>query len=104
HEGYPMLMSLRHTEEVVPIESLQAPDGPPLDARELGMARQLIGMLEAKFEPQNYADEYRARVRELIEAKARGAKPRRAPARAPERAVDVESALKASLAAMRKQA
>lgn len=104
YQGYPMLMSLRHAEEVVPVESLAAPDGKPLDDRELAMARQLIGMLEAKFNPEEYEDEYRGRVMELIEAKSKGAKPRVTPMRRRESREDLADALAASLKAARKSA
>ncbi|MEC9482783.1 MAG: Ku protein, partial [Halomonas sp.] len=61
HQGYPMLMSLRHDEEVVALDTLSEPGGARLDDKELDMAQQLIGMLEAPFEPQQYHDEYRER-------------------------------------------
>lgn len=104
YRGYPMLMSLRHAEEVVPVDALEPPAGGPLDDRELGMARQLIGMLEAKFEPGDYTDEYRDRVLEMLDAKARGAKVKmpRKPRR--EREEDLGGALKASLDSIRRRA
>src|SRR5512139_251519 len=104
HEGYPMLMSLHHTEEVIPVESLKPPKGPALDARELGLARQLIEMLEAEFDPQAYHDEFRERVLEMVAAKAQG-KQLRKPApksRAPE--PDISHALEASIQQARKRA
>lgn len=100
--GYPMLVSLRHAEEVVPVDSLQAPTGKPLDEREVGMARQLIGMLAAEFEPAEYRDEYRDRVLELIDRKARGLKVEAKPVRrAPKPSEDIAGALEASLKAAR---
>lgn len=104
YQGYPMLMSLRHAEEVVPVEALPAPNGGSLDDKELAMARQLIGMLEAKFEPEKYRDEYRDRVLELIEAKAEGKLLKLKPVRRRERAEDVSKALRASLDAARRSA
>lgn len=104
YQGYPMLMSLRHAEEVVPIEALEAPSGKPLDDRELAMARQLIGMLEAKFDPEEYEDEYRGRVMELVEAKSKGIKPKITPMRRRESREDLAGALAESLKAARKSA
>ena len=104
HSGYPMLIALRHADEVVAVEDLEKPEGPSLDAREVKMARQLVGMLEASFDPGEYRDEYRARVLELIETKARG---EAVPARRPERArpsEDLLDALAASLKEERKRA
>ena len=104
YQGYPMLMSLHHTEEVIPAESLAAPEGPALDKRELGLARQLIEMLESEFQPQEYHDEFRERVLEMLEAKAHGKQvKKRAPIRR-EKSVDISHALEASIQQMRKRA
>jgi len=40
-----------------------------LSQQELQMAQQLVGMLEADFDPGQYRDEYRRRVYELMKAK-----------------------------------
>jgi DNA end-binding protein Ku len=104
YSGYPMLVSLRHAEEVVPADALEPPRGSDLDSRELMMARQLVEMLEADFEPQNYRDEYRHRVLEMVEAKAAGRKVKPEKPRRRERSEDIGSALEASLARARKSA
>jgi DNA end-binding protein Ku len=70
--GYPMLMSLRHAEEVVSVDELEAPEGPTPARKELDMALQLVNMLSGEFDPAGYRDRYRDRVQELIETKARG--------------------------------
>jgi DNA end-binding protein Ku len=101
HEGYPMLMTLRSAEQVVPLETLETPAGPDLDDRELAMARQLMQMLEAKFEPGEYHDEYRQRVEELIATKARGGKVSTKRARKQPRYEDLAGALQASLERIR---
>lgn len=102
HEGYPMLIALRHAEEVVSLDAVDTPTGADLDKRELDMARQLIEMLAADFEPQEYRDEYRERVLELIRTKASGGKVARLrPAyKAPSQ--DLSKALEASLQKERK--
>lgn len=97
HRGYPILVSLRHAEEVVPVESLQAPTGKPLDRRELSMARQLIGMLAAEFDPDEYHDEYRKRLLDMIEKKAHGIQPNVVPFRRREPPDDLSAVLAASL-------
>jgi DNA end-binding protein Ku len=104
YQGYPMLMSLHHAEEVIPVESLAAPEGPPLDKRELGMARQLIEMLDAEFQPQEFHDEFRERVLEMLAAKAKGKKVRKRAPAAHERSMDISQALAASLQQARKRA
>ena len=97
HDGYPMLVTLRYDAQVVPVESLEAPAGPELDERELAMAGQLMEMLAASFEPEQYHDEYRQRVMELVEAKARGGKVKTKRRRKQPRYEDLSGALRASL-------
>jgi DNA end-binding protein Ku len=104
YRGYPMLMSLHHAEEVIPVEALEPPQGPPLDLRELGLARQLIEMLEAEFQPQDYRDEFRHRVLAMVEAKASGKKVQTLAPRRLERGGDIRHALETSLKQARKRA
>jgi DNA end-binding protein Ku len=100
HRGYPMLVTLRPSEEVLPIEQVERPAGKPLDERQLDMARQLVAMLEAPFEPEAYRDEYRERVERLIDDKRKGEEPaRRPPPRRKRPAPDLERALRDSLRA-----
>ncbi len=104
YQGYPMLMSLHHAEEVIPVEALSPPQGPPLDTRELQLAKQLIEMLAAEFSPQEYHDEYRQRVLKMLAAKAQGKRLKlRVPQRR-ERGVDIRHALEASIQQARKHA
>lgn len=103
YENYPMLMSLRYQSEVVSVEELQAPRGKPLDKKELTMARQLIGMLESEFQPEDYQDEYRQRVLELIDRKKKGGRIGRAPRKERKRSDDVSAALEASLKGLKKE-
>jgi DNA end-binding protein Ku len=104
HQGYPMLMSLHHAEEVVPVEALNPPEGPALDPRELGMAHQLIEMLESEFQPQDYHDEFRERVLKMLADKAQGKKIRKFAAKTRQPSMDLGEALQASLQKMRKRA
>jgi DNA end-binding protein Ku len=63
------------------------------------MARQLVGTLEGPFEPERYRDEYRGRVLELVQRKARGEKVARA-RKPPKRAApSLAEALRKSIAA-----
>jgi DNA end-binding protein Ku len=71
-DGYLMLITLRHAEEVIAAEDLPKPTGRKLTPKEAQMAEQLIAAFEDKFDPTIYADEYRERVLEFINAKARG--------------------------------
>jgi len=69
------------------------------DARELKIAEQLIDSLSTKFKPDAYHDEYRERVMELINKKARGEKVVMRPEadKAPVRGHGLMAALEASL-------
>lgn len=71
-EGYLGLITLRHAEEVIPANDLDPPAGRETDQRERDMAGKLIEALEAPFDPEDYHDEYRERVRELIKLKQQG--------------------------------
>lgn len=104
YQGHPMLMSLHHAEEVIPVDSLKPPEGPPLDQRELGLARQLIEMLESEFQPQEYHDEFRDRVFEMLAAKAQGKQARKRAPKPREPSMDISDALETSIQQARKRA
>lgn len=72
HDDYLMLVTLRHTGEVVSASALPAPAGRKPDEREVKMATQLVEALEGEFDISEFRDEYRDRVLELIQAKAAG--------------------------------
>lgn len=101
---HPVLISLRHAEEVVVASALTAPPGRPLDKKELAMAEQLMAMLEAKFDPTEFQDEHRNRVLAMIEAKAAGRKVKLRKAPRKEAAEDLGKALRASIQKARKVA
>ncbi|HXT21878.1 MAG TPA: Ku protein, partial [Thermoanaerobaculia bacterium] len=71
-----MLVALRHAGEVVLPSEISAPGGKELDARERKLAEQLVEALADHFEPEAYHDTYRERVQELVDAKAKGKKPK----------------------------
>lgn len=66
---------------------------------EVKMARQLIQQLSAEFDPGEFADEYRAKLEELVQAKVEGAEVTVAaePEEEPTKVVDLMEALKASV-------
>ncbi len=96
-EDYPALVVMHSAEEVVPLSVLEAPGGSPLSSNELLMARQLINLLDADFVPEQFSDQYRSRVLELIDAKKQGKKVKQV--KAPKRRTepDLSQALQASL-------
>ena len=58
--GYLMVITLRHAEEVIPTGQLERPQGRPLMPKESDMARALIKALSGRFQPESYRDEYGA--------------------------------------------
>jgi len=82
-----VLVTLRPAEEVLSAKDLPRPAGRAPDKKELKMAKQLVELLKGEFNPKDYKDEYRARVVEFVEQKAKGhapklrlVKPKRKPA------------------------
>lgn len=74
YQGYLLLVALRTADEVVSIDTIRTPKGSEPNEREVKMSQQLIEMLAADFQPEQYHDEYRERVLELIETKKAGGK------------------------------
>jgi DNA end-binding protein Ku len=95
-----VLSTMLYADEVVPTEDVEGlPEKPPRAAeRELAMAGQLIDSLSVKFDPSKYRDEYREKVLELIDAKAKGKQIHFAPAERQAKVADLMEALKKSLA------
>jgi DNA end-binding protein Ku len=75
-DGYLLLITLRHADEVLTARELAAPAGKEPDPREIRMAEQLVEALAGEFVPEDYNDEYRERVMQYINAKAKGRKPK----------------------------
>jgi DNA end-binding protein Ku len=99
--GYLMLITLRRADEVIAADALQPPGGRELSGRELEMAEQLITALHGPFDPSQFHDEYRARVLDLVESKAKGHKPKVVAFRPKKVKDDLAGALEASLAGMK---
>lgn len=104
-DGYLVLVTLRHADEIIAADALKPPQGRELTERELQMAEQLLDALHGKFDPAQFRDEYRARVMELVETKAAGKKPKVVAFRPRKQKEDqLADALEASLAGMKKPA
>lgn len=100
--GYLMLITLRHADEIIAADALTAPGGPQLQQREVKMAEQLIEALHGTFDPAEYHDQYRARVLDLVETKAAGRKPKVVTFRPrKQKEEQLADALEASLAGMK---
>ena len=98
-----MLVALRHAEEVVLPSELSASvrsglGGKELDAKERKLAEQLVEALADHFDPAAYHDTYREKVQELVDAKAKGKKPKLHRPKTKKAPASLERALAASLA------
>jgi DNA end-binding protein Ku len=97
-DGSLMLVTLRHAGEVVEVDALESPAGRALDKKELALAEQLISALEGEWQPEEFRDEYRDRLLEFIEKKAKGRAPKVRKLRAKrETAEDLAGVLEKSL-------
>jgi DNA end-binding protein Ku len=100
---YLMLVTLRNAEEVVDPATLSAPGGRDLAANELKMAKQLLSAMEGELDMTEYKDEYRARVLDFVEAKAKGKVIRLPKTREKKTSDDLAAALERSIAATTKE-
>ena len=102
-DGYLVLVTLRNASEVISASQLPKPAGRPPSAKELNMAKQLVGMLEGEFNASEFEDEYRKRVMEFIERKAKGHKPKLHAVKTKRKTTSLDSVLAKSLASLKKE-
>jgi DNA end-binding protein Ku len=101
---YLVLVTLRSAEEVISAKDLPKPAGRAPTQKELNMAKQLVELLEEdEFNAKDYKDEYRERVMEFIEKKARGKAPRLHAVKSKRKVSALDSVLEKSLRTLRKE-
>src|SRR6266481_7580512 len=100
---YLILFTLRNAEEVLSAKDLPRPAGRAADKKELAMAKQLVEMLKGEFDPKEYKDEYRERVKEFVEKKARGHAPKLRLVKAKPKAASLDKILAKSIESLKKQ-
>lgn len=97
HEGALVLNTLHWPDEIRSTEDLDI-ETPSVSAAELKMAENLVGMMATKFEPDEYRDEYKRALMEVVEAKVEKREIIEAPEpEAETTVVDLMAALKASV-------
>lgn len=101
-DGYLVLVTLRNAQEVISAKDLPKPAGAEPSQKELSMAKHLVSMLEGEFNPADYTDEYRKRVMEFIERKAKGRAPRLKAVKSKRKTTSLDAMLAKSLEAVRK--
>ena len=102
-DGHLMLVTLRNAEEVLSAKDLPRPSGRAPDKKELAMAMQLIDLLKGEFDPKEYKDEYRERVLEFVEKKAKGHKPKLHLVKTRRKTASLDKVLSKSIEALKKQ-
>jgi len=100
--GYLMLYTLRTADEVISAADLPAPLGRAPSQKEVEMAKHLISLLDGEFNPSDYKNEYRKRVMEFIERKAKGHAPRLSSVKSKRGTTSLDSVLAKSIAALKK--
>lgn len=102
-DDYLFLFTLRDAQEVILADELPKPAGAAPTQKELAMAKQLVEMLKGEFNPKEYKDEYRKRVMEFVERKAKGHAPRLAPVKTKRQTAALDNVLAKSIAALKKE-
>ena len=102
-EDHLVLVTLRHTEEVLSAKDLPRPAGRAPDKKELSMAKQLVELLKGEFDAKEFKDEYRERVMEFVEKKARGHKPKLHLVKTKRKTTSLNSVLAKSIEALKKK-
>jgi len=102
-DDYLMLFTLRNAEEVLSAKDLPKPSGRAPDKKELAMATQLVDLLKGEFDPKEYKDEYRERVMEFVEKKAKGHKPKLHLVKLKRKTAALDKVLSKSIEALKKQ-
>ncbi len=102
-DGYLVLSTLRNADEVISAEELPKPAGRAPTQKEVNMAKHLVSMLEGDFNPAEYKDEYRDRVMEFIEKKAKGRAPKLRAVKARRATTSLDSVLAKSIEALKKK-
>jgi DNA end-binding protein Ku len=102
-DDYLMLFTLRSPEEVLSAKELPRPAGRAPDKKELSMAQQLVEMLKGEFNPKDYHDEYRERVRAFVEKKAKGRAPKLRLVKSKRQAASLDKVLSKSIEELKKK-
>lgn len=102
-DGYLILSTLRNADEVISADELPKPAGRAPTQKEVTMAKHLVGMLEGEFNPAEYKDEYRERVMDFIEKKAKGHAPKLRAVKSKRTTTSLDSVLAKSIEALKKK-
>ncbi|MDE3112409.1 MAG: Ku protein [Chloroflexota bacterium] len=104
-DGVLLMNTLHWPDEIRSTEDLDLPEDVSVSAKEVQMAETLVAAMATKFEPDEYKDEYKEAVEDIVKAKVEG---KEGLVEAPEveaetTVVDLMSALKASVERAKKE-
>ncbi|MBL8264790.1 Ku protein [Steroidobacter sp.] len=102
-DGFLVMTTLRRAEQVLSFSGVEPAQASKPQAHELKLAQQLVQSIEADFDPQQWHDEYRERLCDLIRAKARGERIKPVKLKKKRATASLADSLKASLAAMKEK-
>jgi DNA end-binding protein Ku len=92
-----VLTTMFHADEILPSAELQPAQPADLKKKEREMASLLVNTLSGPFEPERYPDEYRQRLKDLIEGRASSARAAGTQVSVGSGVQDLMSALRASV-------
>jgi DNA end-binding protein Ku len=106
-EGVLCLETMRFADEVVPADEVYDTERAreaEVNKKELDVAERLIDAMASKFEPKRYKDEYREKLEDLLDKKAKGVEIKEVKGREeePPRVINLMKALEESLAKQKK--
>jgi DNA end-binding protein Ku len=101
-QGYLALTTLRRADQVLSFSGVEPGKTAP-SANELKLAEQLVSSISGDFDPEQWRNEYRARLRKMIEAKASGEKLPAHKTPKKRKPADLAESLKASIAAVKER-
>jgi DNA end-binding protein Ku len=103
YNGAMVMSTLFYSDEIRRLDEVEEPRGEvKIHPNERKMAMQLIEGLSGEFRLEEFRDEYRERLLQVLRAKAEGQAVAAAPAPRPEKVVDLMDALRRSLELARK--
>ncbi|MET0659001.1 MAG: Ku protein [Steroidobacteraceae bacterium] len=102
-DGYLTMSTLRRADQVLAFSGIEPASSAAPQASELKLAEQLVSSIAADFDPQQWQNEYRKRLCEVIAAKARGEKIKAPPPKRKAAQGSLAENLRASIAAAREK-
>ena len=102
-DGYLTLATMRRAEQVLSFSGIEPAKTAVPHANELKLGEQLVSSIAADFDPQQWQNDYRQRLTKLIEAKAKGEKPKRHTPKKARPQASLADSLRASIAAAKEK-